>query len=628
MMKNLCLIPGMLIIAMAFGCASTNKPAAAPAPGPAVRIDAAKTGAPISKYIYGQFIEHLGRCIYGGIWAEMLEDRKFFYAVGAAESPWHAVGPVEMIAERPFVGDHTPRLAASAGIVQEGLGLIAGKEYVGRVIAAAAKGAAPLEVSLVWGEGAANRQTIRIAGLAPEFSRYPLKFTAGAATENGRIEIAARGKGAIEIGAISLMPSDNVHGMRPDTLALLKELNAPIYRWPGGNFVSGYNWRDGIGDPDKRPPRKNPAWTGIEANDFGLDEFMAFCREVNTEPLVVVNSGLGDATLALEELEYANGAVDTPMGLLRGVNGHADPYGVVFWGIGNEMYGNWQLGHMPLEQYVQKHNAYAVAMRAKDPAIKLIAVGATGPWSETMLAQCAPNMDLLSEHFYCGEKPDPVRHALQIPEAIRKKVDAHRKYHASIPALAGKPVPICMDEWNFWYGPHLYGELGTRYFLKDALGIAEGLHEFYRASDAVYMANYAQTVNVIGAIKTTKTAAAFDTTGLVLKLYRNEFGALPVAVENSAAPVDVMAAWTADHSALTVGVVNPTPGAKRVDFALNGATLSGKGKRWVLADNDPMAFNEPGKAPRLEIKEQPVDGPANALDVPGFSVCLYRFEAK
>ena len=621
-------IPGIVVVAVVCGCASTTKTAAKQAVAPAVRIDAVKAGAPISKYVYGQFIEHLGRCIYGGIWAEMVEDRKFFFGVGEAESPWHVVGVVEMRREAPFVGEHTPRLLVPAGVVQEGLGLIAGKEYVGRVVVAAAKGAGPLEVSLVWGEGAANRQTLRIAGLDAEFSRYPLHFTAGATTDNGRIEIAARGKGYVDLGTVSLMPVDNVHGMRPDTLALLKELNAPVYRWPGGNFVSGYNWKDGIGDPDKRPPRKNPAWKGIEANDFGMDEFMTFCQEVSTEPYIVVNSGLGEARLALEELEYANGAVDTPMGLLRGVNGHVDPYGVVFWGIGNEMYGDWQLGHMPIEQYVQKHNTYAEALRAKDPKIKLIGVGATGPWSAAMLGQCADHMDLLSEHFYCQERPDPVKHAEQIPENIRKKVEAHRKYHATIPALAGKHILICMDEWNYWYGPQLYGELGTRYFLKDALGIAEGLHEYYRASDTVFMANYAQTVNVIGAIKTTKTAAAFDATGLVLKLYRKEFGTLPVAVENTGVPVDVMAAWTQDKTALTVGVVNPTPAAKRMDFSVSGAALNGKAKRWVIADADPAAFNEPGKPPRLEIKEEPVEGLSTALEVPAFSVCLYRFETK
>jgi alpha-N-arabinofuranosidase len=620
----------LVVLAVVQGCASVKKeqePVKPAAQAAATHIDAGTIGAPISKYVYGQFIEHLGRCIYSGIWAEMLEDRKFFYPVGTGESPWRVVGLAEMIKEKPYVGEHTPRLTGPAGMTHGGLGLIAGKTYDGRIILAGCPKAGPVEVALVWGEGPNNRQTVRLDKLTADFVKYPLQFTAGASTDEGRLEIVVRGKGVVDVGTVSLMPSDNVHGMRPDTLALLKELDAPIYRWPGGNFVSGYTWTDGIGDPDRRPPRKNPAWKGVEHNDFGIDEYMVFCRELGTETYVVVNSGLGGVDMALQELEYANGAQDTPMGALRTKNGHAEPYGVVYWGVGNEMYGDWQLGHMPLEEYTKKHNTYAEAMRAKDPKIKLVGVGATGKWSETMLAQCGGNMELLSEHFYVQDKKDLLAHVRQVPDQIRQKVKMHRRYHESIPGLAGKPVPICMDEWNYWYGPDLYGEIGTRYFLRDALGIAAGFHEYYRASDVVFMANYAQTVNVIGAIKTSKTAAAFDTTGLVLKLYRQQFGVLPVKVETTGSDVDVMAAWTEDKSALTVGVVNATDKPQRLPLAIDGATIAGNGTRWVIAGTDPMAFNEPGKPAQVQIQEEPVSGAA-ALDLPPMSICLYRLPVK
>ncbi len=141
------------------------------------------------------------------------------------------------------------------------------------------------------------------------------------------------------------------------------------------NFVSGYNWKDGIGDPDKRPTRKNPAWGGIDTDDFGMDEFMQFCREINAEPYMVVNSGLGDVQLATEMLEYANGSPETPMGKWRANNGYPEPYKVVYWGIGNEMYGQWQLGYLPLKDYINKHNEFAEAMRKVDPNIKIVAVG-------------------------------------------------------------------------------------------------------------------------------------------------------------------------------------------------------------------------------------------------------------
>ena len=610
---------------------------------PEAAIHAGETGAPISKYIYGQFIEHLGRCIYGGIWAEMLEDRKFFYDVGAKESPWRAFlgtqgasavnlvlgGELKMVPKQSFVGEHTPWVKLKGngqpfGISQNGLGLRAGQDYVGRIVLASTAGVEAVEVALVWGAGRDERETLTLHDLAPDYTTYPLRFTARGDAENGSLQIAGRGKGTFGIGTVSLMPADNVHGMRADTLQLLEELDAPIYRWPGGNFVSGYNWRDGLGDRDRRPPRKNPAWIGVEHNDFGLDEFIVFCRTLGTEPLIVVNSGLGQVDEAVAELQYANGGADTPMGKLRAENGHPEAYGVAWWGIGNEMYGDWQLGNMPLEDYVKKHNAFAEAMRAEDPSVKLVAVGATGPWSETMLAQCADHMDLLSEHFYCHEKPGLLSHVRQIPDNVRQKAEAHRRYHREIPALAGKHVPIALDEWNYWYGPQVYGQLGTRYFLKDALGVAAGLHECARHSDVFHMANYAQTVNVIGAVKTTKTAAEFATTGLVLKLYRHHFGTLPVRVEGDTAPLDVMAAWREDRAALTVGVVNATHDAHDLRLGVDGTALTGEGRVWTVTGPDPMAYNEPGVPPKVRIEEHALTGVTNTLQIPAVSVCLFE----
>ncbi len=594
-----------------------------------VTVDTDKKGEPISEYIYGQFIEHLGRCIYGGIWAEMLEDRKFYYAVGAKDSPWKALGDagrVVMEKTDPFVGSHTPRIAAPGGLTQGELALRKGHKYVGRIWLAGEAGAAPVKVSLVWGDGAADRQTVTIDTLTDKYAKTALSFVADGDTDHGRLEITAAGQGKVLVGTASLMPADNVSGLRADTLALLKDLNAPVYRWPGGNFVSGYDWKDGLGDPDRRAPRKNPAWKGFEPNDFGLDEFIAFCRQVGAEPYITVNTGLGDVAGAADEVQYANGAADTPMGRLRAKNGHAEPYGVKWWAVGNEMYGKWQLGYMPLEKYVVKHNQVAEAMRRVDPKVKLIAVGDVGPWTEGMLKECHNQMDYISEHFYCRDKKDLAAHVSQVPEAIRKKAAAHRRYREQLDCLKGKDIRIAMDEWNYWYGPQVFGELGTRYFMKDALGIAAGLHEYARQSDLIFMANYAQTVNVIGCIKTTKTAAAFETTGLVLKLYRQHFGALPVAA-TAAAPLDVAAAWTADRKALTVAIVNPTLERRDVALEVTGARVSGTGRRWQIANDDPLAYNDPGRAPKVVIQEEKVtDG--RRLRVAPCSVTLYALDVR
>jgi alpha-N-arabinofuranosidase len=603
---------------------------------PSVAIDASVTRAPISKYIYGQFIEHLGRCIYGGIWAEMIEDRKFFHPIGDTDSPWTAAGEPRsfgMNRTTPFVGAQTPEIGMwgngkRAGISQAGLALVARKAYTGRIVLAGESAAAPIDVSLVWGNAPQERQTIVISAIDDAYRTSRLSFTAGATSAAGRLEITSRGKGAFRVGTVSLMPADNIEGFRPDVLQLLRELDAPIYRWPGGNFVSGYDWRDGIGDRDRRPPRKNPAWQGIEPNDVGIHEFLALCRLIKTEPYITVNSGLGDATAAGDEVEYVNGAATTTQGRQRATNGHSEPFNCTWWSVGNEMYGNWQLGHMPLSDYVRKHGQFAAAMRARDPRIKLVAVGAVGAWDEAMLAGNAANMDLISEHFYVQERPGLMGHVGQVPSAIRAIAAAHRRYREQIPALRGRNLQVALDEWNYWYGPHLYGELGTRYFLKDALGIAAGLHEYARQSDIFFMANYAQTVNVIGAIKTTKTAAAFDTTGVVLKLYRTRFGSIPVKVEGAPEPLDVAAAWREPGKTLTVAIVNPTATEQALDVRIAGATFAATGQLWRISGPSDMAYNEPGKPLVVDIKDTPSIPFGNRVVVPPLSISMVELRAR
>jgi len=614
-----------------------------------VTIDAAKTGEPISRYIYGQFIEHLGRCIYGGIWAEMLEDRKFYHpitdeyqpyrpnrsipkdspyqVVGA--SPWQVIGEegsVMMVKEDSFVGQHTPLILPGSGIRQLDLGLVKNKQYSGYIFLKAKGKRANVTVSLVWGDNPQDRASVKLSA-SKKYAKRSFKLSAGADTTSGKLEIKVA-DGACFVGTISLMPADNIEGMRADTLAVLKELNAPLYRWPGGNFVSGYDWRDGIGDRDRRPPRMNPAWTGVEHNDFGIHEFVHFCRFLDAEPLVTVNTGFGDAYSAAAELEYANGSTKTPMGALRAKNGDKKPFDVRYWCIGNEMWGKWQLGYMSLRHYVLKHNWVVDKMREVDPDIVPIASGNAGEWSRGLLKSCADHIDMMAEHFYCQEKPNLIEHIAWIAENIRSKVEFHKKLRGEVDTLKGKDIRIAMTEWNYWYGPHVFGELGTRYFHKDGLGIAKGLHEYYRNSDIIFMANYAQTVNVIGCIKTSKTAAALDTTGLVLKLYRNNYGTIPIEVAGDTEPVDVAAAWTTDRKAITISIVNPTEQEQTIKMDLKGAQLAGAGKLSMIAQPDPQAYNDPDEKPMVVIEEKQLSNVTNTLTVPALSASLYTFEVR
>ncbi len=608
-MKYICVIVPVLLLAVAADCSFAGEERV-------VAVDFSQEQGRISKYVYGQFIEHLGRCIYGGIWAEMLEDRKFFYEVGSKESPWKVKGKsddfkVTMDERNPYLGKWTPVLSLEKGngniysIAHGNLAFVEGKEYVGRAVLKAEGEVS--QVLVLVGAGKHRKTSQIVAKLKPsgEFAKFNFRFTAGETTGEGEMAIGFGKKGKLSIGAASLMPADNIDGMRADTLSLLRQLNSPIYRWPGGNFVSGYDWRDGIGDPDKRPPRKNPAWRGIEHNDFGIDEFLTFCRLLDTEPLVVVNSGLGDVQLALEELEYCNGSADSKWGRVRAKNGHLTPYGVKWWGIGNEMYGNWQLGHMPVGEYVKKHNLFAEKMRAADPSIKLVAVGNVGKWDEAMLSNCADRMDYLSEHFYVGRKPKLAEDIVQARNQVRRIVRAVRKYHESIPALKGKRIPIAMDEWNYWHGTEIYGQAGIRYELRDAIGIALALHEMFRNNDMLYMANLAQTVNVLGAIKTTRTHAAFDTIALPLVMYRNNFGPVRVKAEGNG-PLDAVASLSDDRKTAYIGVVNGSTAPVEALLETTGLGKVTHVRRLVMTGPNQNSYNEPGKPPAVTIREEDV----------------------
>jgi alpha-N-arabinofuranosidase len=618
-----------------------------------IKIDVNKTGAPIEKYIYGQFIEHLGKCIYGGIWAEMIEDRKFYYPITwefdpfdkdtdpfwntgpyqyLKASPWQVIGnesTVVMDGTNPFTGNHTPVFSSTSGnerfgLRQAGLGLLGGHAYEGRIILAGDEAVLPITIRFIARTG--EIITLSQNEITKDFFSYPFEFTSDFSCDSTTIEIYSEGKGQYKIGTLSLMPRNNISGWREDVVALMKELNAPVYRWPGGNFVSGYNWKDGTGDRDKRPPRKNPAWKGVEHNDVGIHEYMELMNILNAEPFIAVNTGLGTVEEVAEEIEYCNGSLETPMGKRRAGNGHPEPYGVKWWAVGNEMYGEWQLGHMPLSDYVKKHIAMAEAIWERDPEAQLIAVGAVGEWSETMLSESSDHMNLLSEHIYVKELEDVAEHTGQLKNNIRRVAEAHRKYREQINDLAGKNIRIAMDEWNYWYGDYIYGELGVRYHHKDALGVAIGLHEYFRNSDMFFMANYAQTVNVIGCIKTTATAAGFAATGLPLKLYRNHFGAIPVILEHNAENLDVAAALNEGRDKVTMSLVNvyPEPHTTYLDF---GATrLQSEGKLWIIHNNDPEAYNVPGETQELQIIESDVTINNKGIKVPGYSILMVEFE--
>lgn len=632
-----------------------------------VSLDVDKTGEPINPYIYGQFIEHLGRCIYGGIWAEMLEDRKFYFeitedydpykdledtrfpVVGA--SPWEILGQtdgVAMIEEYSFVGEQTPKISAGSGIRQRGLGVVAGKAYDGYIwLKNAGQNRSKVEISFANTLDGGNARSQSIVVPAGDYQKFPFTFEAEQDSVTATLSVEVH-EGEAFVGTLSLMPADNVQGMRPDTLELLKELDSPIYRWPGGNFVSGYNWRDGIGDRDRRPPRKNPAWTGVEHNDFGTDEFIEFCRILNTEPTIAANTGYGDEYSAAQWVEYCNAGGETIGGQWRVDNGNPEPFNVKYWCVGNEMWGPWQHGFMQLQHYTLKHNRVAKAMWDVDDELILIGVGAVDQinrehdpdaakaerlWSVGMMEDSGDYMNMISEHFYAGRTPwseqgelPTIEHSKLLKEQIRRITDEHRRLQPTIEQLDGRAMPIAMDEWNYWHRDYQYGELGCVYDLKDALGTVVGLHEFYRQSDLIEIANYAQTVNVIGAIKTTKTEAEFATTGIALKLYRAEWESIPLKLADEFGDYDIAAAVSEAGDVLTLSIVNPTNQASRVTVDLANANLPDTAISWTITGPDHRARNAPGEERVVDAEKAEGVDISRGFEAPALSSVLYRIE--
>lgn len=592
---------------------------------PEISIDINKQKEPMSPYIYGQFIEHMGKSIYGGMWAEMLDDRKFFHIPGTNRSPWNTnidTTLVQIDSSNTFSKGSLPvfQVQNSLNLEQQKLALQAEKKYEGRIVFRG-EGIETVSISLE-----NMTQEFQVSG--DQFQKIPFQFSTKKYTDDGSFKVNFTGNGEVTLAAVSLMPSDNIKGYRPEVIELLKELNSPIYRWPGGNFVSGYNWKDGIGDPDKRPTRFERAWNGLEYNDVGIHEFMDLCEILDAKANIAVNTGLGNAKMAAEEVEYVNGATSTNMGKWRADNGHPDPYLVELWAVGNEMFGDWQLGHMPIEEYVVKHNKVAQAMWDVDPSIDLIAVGYPGEWNDMMYTNCADYMTYISEHFYKQDwhAGGLLTHVNQMPEVIKSVAEEHRRARREIPGIKEKNIKIAMDEWNYWYGPHVYGLLGTRYFLRDALGIAAGLNEFSRQSDIYYMANYAQTVNVIGAIKTTKTDAWLEGTGLVLKLYRREFGTKPLDLQGNPEPLDVAATLSDDEKFLTISVVNATH--EKQFLKLDNVTdrIAKSGKSFLITGENDMVYNDEHDKNRISITEYDIQILEKGLEIPKESAGIYKFK--
>ena len=619
-----------------------------------ISADPATAVTAISPYLYGQFVENMGRGVRDGVWAEKLQDRKFLLAPGKS---WQVVKPAESDADvfhdpaGAYGGDHAMAIwvrdskARPCGIRQDGIGLLQGKEYVGYAILAHAASKVPVEIRLSWGTGAAEGQTVTLSDVDSVYKKFAFRFRSEVTTNNANLAVTLASPGYLWIGCLSLMPADNVHGMRADTLELLHKLNATLYRWPGGNFVSGYSWKDGIGPRDRRPPRWERAWKEVEDNDFGFDEFMTFCRELGTEPLLVVNAGLGSVQSAAEEVEYANGPAESSGGALRSANGHPNPYKVSWWGVGNEMYGPWQLGNVPVGQYVIRHNAMVRGMKAVDPALKIVAVGCPGKWNDEFIPSCALSSDLVSSHYYCERKlkaPFSVEDAQTyelnftsfsgtIANGIRYHVAEMRKYMQDKRPGVDR-LRLALDEWGMvrdWSGTPDGPGIGIfEHYLTmgDTVALGRGFHEVLRGADVTTVATWPETVNVVGAIKTSRNHAVLDPMGHFLALYRGHLtGALLPLKISGKAQIDAVAACDRTRGTVAIGLINYSTNTEiSVSVSLGQAAMS-PATLWRISGPNLAAINIPGQPESVTTRQLPDPDPAcKLLSLPPHSITVFE----
>ncbi len=324
-------------------------------------------------------------------------------------------------------------------------------------------------------------------------------------------------------------PQANADGFRNDVIKATKALGVSIVRWPGGNFSSGYHWMDGIGPLSGRPRRKDLAWGDIETNKVGTDEFLKFARASGVTPYICVNLGTGTWDEARNWVEYCNAPAGLFFSDLRAKNGHREPYGVKYWGLGNEMDGSWQMGHRDADSYSKFALEAAKLMKWSDDSIKLIASGSSDygdgwiNWNRTILTNMHDAIDYISLHHYSGNYHNDyyqfmnstlfVESVIRITEGLINEVRTRFSMQ--------KPIYIAFDEYNVWYRAGSAEKLEEHYNMEDALVVALYLNTFIRHANVVKMANLAQLVNVIAPMMITDDKLWVQTIYFPLQLFEN-----------------------------------------------------------------------------------------------------------
>jgi alpha-N-arabinofuranosidase len=450
-------------------------------------------------------------------------------------------------------------------------------------------------------------------------------------------------------------------GFRQDVLELIRPLKLACIRYPGGNFLSGYNWLDGIGPKESRPVRPDLAWFALESNQVGTDEFLQWCERLGTSAMLGVNLGTGTPQSACDLLEYVNGELPTQYADLRRKNGRECPYGVKLWCLGNEMDGPWQICAKTADEYGRIACETAKMMKWLDPSIELVACGSSfrsmpsfGEWEQTVLKHCFPYIDYLSLHQYYqnndGDIPSFLARSVEMEGFIREVAQLCRAAKAE---HGGEhDVHLSFDEWNVWYHfqkEGVFPEKWTcpraieeeRYDGADALLVGCMINTLLRNADVVKIACLAQLVNTIAPIMTEPGGRAWVQTIYYPFLYASRFGrGVSLQIElhgptydcaaGAEIPfVDAAATLSADEREISLFIVNRSLSQQQVCSILLAGGSQYRLIEWVSLCNFPQnAVNTIDQSP---VVPQPLEAytlrdSELTLTLPAFSWNMVRLK--
>ena len=448
-------------------------------------------------------------------------------------------------------------------------------------------------------------------------------------------------------------------GCRTDVLDALRRLRFTAMRYPGGNFVSGYHWLDGVGPREKRPTVRDLAWQSIENNHFGTNEFCDLARRMDWTAMLSVNLGTGTPEEARNWLEYCNIEGGSKWADLRIEHGYEKPHDVKLWCLGNEMDGHWQIGHVPAEQYAILAQQTARMMKMVDPTIEVVACGSCATnlptyleWDRKVLAHLRDDTDFLSLHSYVGNTQDDTVDYLAVMNSVEEQIVATDALCTAMQRLSRtrRKVKLSFDEWNVWYrardGEHVDGKgkfapplLEEKYNLEDALVVAGYLNAFIRHADSVKIANIAQIVNVIAPILTSGDEMLLQTIFYPFEMFsRRRTGvSLQVAVEGPGyvsksfgAVKDIDASSILNGNELNVFLVNRNvEKSTEVQIRLGDRSIESLVSAELVSGNDPKATNtfaEPNKVVSVAHHEVAIEGRVATVTLPPLAVYAGTFK--